>query len=101
MFQLGQSYLNAKQTDQAIAAFSQVSQKYATSYLAEWADAMQAGCLMTTQQYAKAEPLLAALVEKYIHGKDAAAKLAEKRKELTAVNPQLVGESTACWRPPT
>ncbi|MDD4892321.1 MAG: tetratricopeptide repeat protein, partial [Phycisphaerae bacterium] len=87
-FQLAQSLLNAKDTDKAIAAFADVTQKNPGHYLAEWADAMRGGCMVTQKQYAKAEPLLLALVDRYVRGKDAAARLVERKKELAAVNTQ-------------
>lgn len=101
-YQLGQSLLCDKQTDAALAAFADVGAKNPSHYLAEWADASRAGCMVTQKQYAKAEPLLANLIDKYVRGKDAATRLAERRKELDAVSPQLVdsfGEvlSSACW----
>jgi TolA-binding protein len=90
LFQLGQAQLNGGQLDAAVTAFSQVTRQFPTHYLAEWADAMAASCLITKKQFAKAEPLLAPLVAKYITDKDAAAQLTQKRAALTEINPQLV-----------
>jgi TolA-binding protein len=65
LFQLGQTYVALGRFNDAVALFALVREKYATHYLADWAMARQAACLISMEKNKEAEDLLKLYVDKY------------------------------------
>ena len=65
LFQLGQTYVALGRFNDAVALFAQVREKHATHYLADWAMARQAACLISMEKNKDAEDLLKLYVDKY------------------------------------
>lgn len=65
LFQLGQTYVALGRFSDAVSLFALVREKYATHYLADWAMARQAACLISMEKNKDAEALLKQFVDKY------------------------------------
>lgn len=85
LFQLGQAYVALGRFAEAIPLFAQLREKQASHYLADWATARQAACLVSAEKYKEAEDLLRPFVEKYESESAAETKAMLKKMEAAGV----------------
>ncbi len=86
LFQLGQSRVALEQFEQAASCFAEITNKYSEHYLADWAVARRAACLLSLGKHADAEALLIPFLDKYTSDKKDAASLPATRKMLQALD---------------
>jgi len=75
LFQLGQTYVALNRFSNAAPLFEQVRSRYSEHYLADWAVARQAACLISMDKNKDAEALLKTFIEKYSAENTAAEKM--------------------------
>lgn len=68
LFQLGQSRAALTQYADAEKLFAELQEKFADHYLADWALARRAACMVSASKFKEAEDLLTPFVEKYAGG---------------------------------
>ncbi len=85
LFQLGQTYVALGRFSEALPLFAQVREKHATHYLADWAAARQAACLISVEKYKEAEDLLNPFVEKYADGGATETKAMLKKMDAAGI----------------
>ncbi|MBL7114405.1 MAG: tetratricopeptide repeat protein [Kiritimatiellae bacterium] len=65
LFQLGQSHVALEHFNEAASAFELTRKNFTSHYLADWATARQAACLVSLEKAGDAEALLTIFVDKY------------------------------------
>ena len=89
LFELGRALAAAGKPQDAADTFGEVIRSYGHHYLAQWATDQRGAILITLKQYDEAEKTLAALVDRFLTGKDADTRLRQERERLAKVSPAV------------